>query len=427
MTPIPTDVTDIGKELYDGVAPLAEDDEANGWDLLRYCDALIGQAQPIRDQASDRSATELGWSIMMDVNNCPAYGLDWLSQFAGVDLTKLHRGVNVLSRNEFVNPNFEYDTVGLAPYGYSQNSNAGVTEKIFTTTNVGPIKGTKSMSVKGVKANNETVEAIGWITSGVAANQIPVQHGEFLTLQMRVNILKKASGGFNLSVVWYKADNVTQVSTSVVTKLTQGEEGIKLITQTFSPPEHAAFAHVSLQGISSVPLQEVAFYTDELIALITETAPSLPIEYVDGDEPGCSWVGTPGQSNSIKATEQTEEQFNESKRSRIKELPASRRGSPGAIVKAAQQYLIGDKTVVMQERPAGNAWRLVVITYTAETPNEKLVKEAIEEQLPAGIVLEYSVIPGADWLLVRTEYTTWQQVKEAFVTWGGVRLNQPGT
>jgi hypothetical protein len=427
MTPIPTDVTDIGKELYDGVAPLAEDDEANGWDLLRYCDALIGQAQPIRDQASDRSATELGWSIMMDVNNCPAYGLDWLSQFAGVDLTKLHRGVNVLARNEFVNPNFEYDTVGLAPYGYSQNSNAGVTEKIFTTTNVGPIKGTKSMSVKGVKANNETVEAIGWITSGVAANQIPVQHGEFLTLQMRVNILEKASEGFNLSVVWYKADNVTQVSTSAVTKLTQGEEGIKLITQTFSPPEHAAFAYVSLQGISSVPLQEVAFYTDELIALITETAPSLPIEYVDGDVPGCSWVGAPGKSNSIKTTEQPEEEFIEVKRFRIKELPASRRGSPGAIVKAAQQYLIGDKTVVMQERPGGNPWRLVMITYKAETPNEKLVREAIEEQLPAGIVLEYIVIPGANWLLVKVEYETWQQVKEAFATWGGVRLNQPGT
>ncbi len=427
MTARPTDVSEIGEQLYAAVEPLATQDEPNGWALLRYCDALIAQAQPVRDIVRDRGANEPGWSILLNLLKTPANALEYLAQYAGVDLSKIKRGINVLLRNEAVNPSFEYDTTGGAPFGWAVGASETVTETAIEVETAWASKGKKSCKVKGKKDASATIRGLWMAQSGGYKNYVPIAHGSNLAMQAQLNILKAAGLGFRFFVNWFKADGTTLISQVLGESHFAGETGLKTLDSVLAAPEHAAFAQVSLEALSETASQELEFYADAIMLWVTTTNPVGSIEYIDGDQPEGSWVGTPGQSASIKATPQTEEQFNELKRYRIKELKAAHRGSPSAIVKAAQQYLIGDQTVIMQERPAGNAWRLVIVTYTEETPNEQLVKEAIEEQIPAGIVLEYKVVPGADWLVIRTEYTTWQQVKEAFLTWGGVRLNQPGT
>lgn len=120
-------------------------------------------------------------------------------------------------------------------------------------------------------------------------------------------------------------------------------------------------------------------------------------------------------------------------RARIKGVSGFKRGTPGAIVAAAQQYLTGAKTVILRERDpsvdAANsgAYGFTVLTYTSETPDSAAVQAAILEQKPAGVLLLYSSVPGANYLLIRTTYTTYTTLRSAFTTYNGLRNNQPGT
>jgi hypothetical protein len=120
-------------------------------------------------------------------------------------------------------------------------------------------------------------------------------------------------------------------------------------------------------------------------------------------------------------------------RERIKGTDGFKRGTPGAIVAAAQQYLTGNKTVILRERdpsvdPVNNgAYGFTVLTYTSETPDSAAVLAALKEQKPAGLLMTYSTVPGANYLFVRTTYGTYQDVKNAFLTYNGLRNNQPGT
>jgi hypothetical protein len=421
----PTDVTEIGQQAYNAVAPLAEEDSKKGWALLRYMDALVSQAQQVRDQVRDRSPKELGYSILMDVTRSPAYALEWLSQFAGVDLSKLRRGLNIIFRNECNNPSFEYDTLGSEPAAWEKANAAGITATAAVVSNTWAAIGAKALKYTGKKANNVTLEEMGVQQKTGAANYTSVEPGKWFNVQLKLNAIKNSGEGYFITVTWYQADGTTVIS-SISTAATVST-GVFALLASFEAPAKAAFARVKVWTQSKTALQEIEFFVDEVMTYLTAAKQLAALPYVDGDQTGCQWVGTPGNSDSIQVTEQTEEEFNELKRSRIEELPATRRGKPDAIVKAVQSYLIGDKTVLLQERPGGNPWRLVVVTFSEETPNEALIREVLEEYVPAGIVVEYTAVPANNWLVIRTEYATWKAVKEAFVTWGGVRLDKPGT
>jgi hypothetical protein len=120
-------------------------------------------------------------------------------------------------------------------------------------------------------------------------------------------------------------------------------------------------------------------------------------------------------------------------RERIKSTDGFKRGTPGAIVGAAKQYLTGNKTVILRERdpsidPAnGGAYGFTVLTYTSETPDSAAVLKALQDAKPAGLIMDYQVVPGANYVFIRTTYTTYQDVKNAFTTYSGLRNNVPGT
>jgi hypothetical protein len=112
------------------------------------------------------------------------------------------------------------------------------------------------------------------------------------------------------------------------------------------------------------------------------------------------------------------------KRIRIQATDGQKRGTPAAMVVAAQASLTGSKTVQMVERD-GSAYALTVVTYTSETPDESAVLAALVSQKPAGIVLDYHTVDGQTWRQLEENYTDWQDVKDSYPDWRAVREDTP--
>jgi P2-related tail formation protein len=74
-------------DLYNALGPiptLGDGDQAYGWPLLTFLDGLGQIIQRIDDLASDDTAGNPGWSILLDPARCPPYALAWLAQLVGV-------------------------------------------------------------------------------------------------------------------------------------------------------------------------------------------------------------------------------------------------------------------------------------------------------------------------------------------------------
>lgn len=115
----------------------------------------------------------------------------------------------------------------------------------------------------------------------------------------------------------------------------------------------------------------------------------------------------------------------EAARLRVRETDGWLRGTPGAIVGAAKQYLTGQKRVSLHERTTG-AYRLSIITYEDETPDEAAVRSALEEQVPWGLKWTYDVMPGQTFRDLRDNYATFRTVRNTFPTFRDVRDNEAG-
>lgn len=102
----------------------------------------------------------------------------------------------------------------------------------------------------------------------------------------------------------------------------------------------------------------------------------------------------------------------EQQREKIKDRPAFRRGTSGAILSATKKRLSGTKFVFMEERSEGKAYRLLIRTFTAETPEPAATLSDILEQKPAGIVLDYAALVGKSYAEWKAENPTYQQLLE---------------
>lgn len=83
MSPEPV-IGIVGQQLYDAVRPITVYDESHDYVMKYLCEALGRQFEVVATYAYDRSETEPGWSILMDVDVCPPEALAWLGQFVGV-------------------------------------------------------------------------------------------------------------------------------------------------------------------------------------------------------------------------------------------------------------------------------------------------------------------------------------------------------
>lgn len=112
------------------------------------------------------------------------------------------------------------------------------------------------------------------------------------------------------------------------------------------------------------------------------------------------------------------------KRARITSKEGFRRGSPQAMVSAAQNYLTGTKSVILLERDT-SAYHLTVHTYTSETADSNAVELALISQKPAGLVMDYSTVPGQTWAQMLAGHATWTLVNSFYSNWGEVRDDLP--
>lgn len=85
--------------LYDALAPLAPDDEASDWPLLKLCSAICDPLlQPVDDVVrDDEDGTYAGWERVLDPDVAPEDYLVWLGQFVGVTVTP--RGTDELAED----------------------------------------------------------------------------------------------------------------------------------------------------------------------------------------------------------------------------------------------------------------------------------------------------------------------------------------
>jgi hypothetical protein len=109
----------------------------------------------------------------------------------------------------------------------------------------------------------------------------------------------------------------------------------------------------------------------------------------------------------------------------IRNVAGFRRGTPAAIRAAASFFLTGSKTVFFNERFANDAYRLGVVTLTAETPNPAQVQAAILAQKPGGILLSYSAIAGQTYRAVLTEVDSYREMRSEWATYRDVRDHLP--
>lgn len=105
------------------------------------------------------------------------------------------------------------------------------------------------------------------------------------------------------------------------------------------------------------------------------------------------------------------------------------RGTPAAIKAAVAVKLTGAKRVDLFERSEGKAYKLTVVTYQGETPNEAEVEQLLkgEEVVPAGIVVDYKNVPGWIYQALAESGKTYKQIKEEYEadTYVKFDLHQP--
>jgi hypothetical protein len=75
----------FAERLYTMMEPLARQDFDNAWSLLTYCNAIGSMYQLVDDWVRD-TPDGPGWSLLLDLDRCPAVALPWLAQLVGVRL-----------------------------------------------------------------------------------------------------------------------------------------------------------------------------------------------------------------------------------------------------------------------------------------------------------------------------------------------------
>lgn len=138
---------------------------------------------------------------------------------------------------------------------------------------------------------------------------------------------------------------------------------------------------------------------------------------MDVDRAPLAWLGWLAQFAGVR----TRNGLSESdQRQRIRNTDGMKRGSPGAMRAAAQQYLTGTKYVLLLER-SSSAWTLSVRTRIDETPDTAAVLAALMEQKPAGIILDYATIAGQSYQDVKDGFANYAAVNAAYANYAEMR------
>lgn len=105
------------------------------------------------------------------------------------------------------------------------------------------------------------------------------------------------------------------------------------------------------------------------------------------------------------------------KRAATKEQEGIHRGTLAAAVSKVKDTLTGDKFVFVQERYQGNAYRVLLVTHTAETTDAAVTKAAFKGALPAGRVVTHTVTDGQTYAEAEAANATYTDAEAAYATY----------
>lgn len=130
------------------------------------------------------------------------------------------------------------------------------------------------------------------------------------------------------------------------------------------------------------------------------------------------WVGV-DPAGLVGLDEQAQRDF-------VRDAASWRRGTPAALVGAGRPTLTGSQLVALRERDGG-AYKLTVITYEAQTPDEAETRRRFLSQKPAGLVMTYRVDPGWSIGEMETAYDSQDlsDLEAAYATLGALESNLP--
>lgn len=94
------------------------------------------------------------------------------------------------------------------------------------------------------------------------------------------------------------------------------------------------------------------------------------------------------------------------------------RGNVAAIQLRVGLTLTGSKTVLITSPYSGSADRILVQTFTAETPDTAATEAAVRAEVPAWMRLTYQAIAGQTYAQMATDYPTYGDMNTTGKTYG---------
>jgi hypothetical protein len=109
-------------------------------------------------------------------------------------------------------------------------------------------------------------------------------------------------------------------------------------------------------------------------------------------------------------------------RARIEATDGWKRGTPAALVGAAQATLTGSRQVILRERDT-DPYHLTIRTLTGQTPSATSTLNAILAQKPGGLTLDFAAVAGQDYAGLKTKKANYAAVKSGYVDYAAVRAD----
>lgn len=106
----------------------------------------------------------------------------------------------------------------------------------------------------------------------------------------------------------------------------------------------------------------------------------------------------------------------ETNRQRIRDRRQWQRGTVSSIRQAAIETLAPGARLDIFER-SGTAYGVLVVSFTAQTPNSAATLAAIQAQIPAGHTLTYTVTTRKVYAQLSLDYPTYAALSAAFATY----------
>lgn len=112
-------------------------------------------------------------------------------------------------------------------------------------------------------------------------------------------------------------------------------------------------------------------------------------------------------------------------RDRIRNVDGFQRCTASAIKEATKRRLTGNKTVYLNEREGGNAYRIGVVTFIDETPDPAGTYRDIVEQKPWGYIVNYSVVDAWNYQVLKVAFDNYGEIKLHYADYEGLKENDP--